>query len=126
MNREQSILQPYKLGDLVLRNRVVISSLTCGRTDNKANAPNSLHATYYSQRASAGLIVTESAWVGPKAIGFINLPGIFSAAQVEGWKLVTTAVHNKRGKIFLQIVHGGAVSYPDFFIGGITIGGFSH
>ena len=122
MNTEQSLLQPYKSGDIMLKNRVVMSSLTRGRADNEANAPTTLHSTYYSQRASAGLIITESTWVSKKAMGFINLPGIYSVAQVAGWKLVTTAVHNKGGKIFLQLVHSGAVSHPDFFNGELPLG----
>lgn len=120
-NKEQPLLQPYNLGDLNLKNRVIMSSLTRGRADNKALAPKVLHATYYGQRASVGLMLTESVWVSKKAIGFINLPGIYSPEQVEGWKLVTTEVHANGGKIFLQMVHSGAVSHPDFFSGELPL-----
>ena len=99
-----------------------MSSLTRGRAANTALAPSGLHAEYYEQRASAGLIITESTWVSKNAIGFINLPGIYSGEQVLAWKQVTSAVHGKGGKIFLQLVHSGAVSHPDFLDGRAPLG----
>jgi len=78
--------------------------------------------SYYAQRASAGLIMTESAWVSKNAIGFVNLPGIYSREQIDGWKMVTKAVHAKGGKIFMQLAHCGAVSHPDFFEGRLPLG----
>jgi N-ethylmaleimide reductase len=119
---KEPLLSEYALGELKLANRVIMSSLTRGRSTNADLAPTALHATYYAQRASAGLILTESTWVSPRGIGFIHLPGIFSQAQVEGWKLVTQAVHAANGRIFLQIVHSGAVSHPDFFNGQLPLG----
>jgi N-ethylmaleimide reductase len=119
---QEPLLTEYQLGAIKLRNRIVMSSLTRGRSTNPELAPTELHAKYYAQRASAGLILTESTWVSKNAIGFVNLPGIYSREQVAGWKLVTGAVHEKEGKIFLQIVHSGAVSHPDFFDGELPLG----
>ena len=113
----KDILSPYTKGSLQLNNRVIMSSLTRGRTTNQELVPTDLHATYYAQRASAGLILTESAWVSKEAIGFINIPGIYTDEQVAGWKKVTEAVHSKDGKIFLQLSHSGSVSHADFFKG---------
>lgn len=105
-----------------LDNRIVMSSLTRGRTTNAELAPTDLHAAYYAQRASSGLILTESAWVSCDAVGFINLPGIYSPKQVDGWKKVTNSVHGANGKIFLQLVHSGSVSHSDFFGGKLPKG----
>ena len=116
------LLTEFKLGELALKNRIVMSSLTRGRADNAALAPTTLHTEYYAQRASAGLILTETAWVSKNAIGYINLPGIYSDEQVLSWKQVTGAVHEKGGKIFLQLTHSGAVSHPDFFDGRLPLG----
>jgi N-ethylmaleimide reductase len=76
-----------------------------------------LHVEYYRQRASAGLIVTEATWVSREGIGFINVPGLFTPEQVEGWRAVTDAVHAAGGTIFAQLAHSGAGSHPDFFDG---------
>lgn len=121
-NSQQPLLQPYLSTALQLSNRIVMASLTRGRATNKELAPTELHAAYYSQRASAGLILTESAWVSEKAISFINIPGIYSEAQIKGWQLVTNAVHEQQGKIFLQIAHSGSVSHPYFFNGELPKG----
>ncbi|OQP40986.1 alkene reductase [Niastella yeongjuensis] len=118
----QPLFSSYQLGDLELKNRVIMSSLTRARATNKELAPTSLMATYYAQRASAGLIISESTWVSAKAIGFVHVPGIFTPTQVEGWKEVTKAVHANGGKIFLQMSHSGAASHPDFFEGDIPRG----
>lgn len=99
-----------------------MSSLTRARATNPELAPTSLMATYYAQRASAGLIISESTWISPKAIGFINIPGIYTQTQVAGWKLVTNAVHKNGGKIFLQLVHSGAASHPEHLDGEIPRG----
>ena len=72
---------------------------------------------YYRQRASAGLILTELTWISPHAIGFINVPGLYTERQVEAWRAVTSAVHAEGGTIFAQLAHSGAVSHPDFFGG---------
>jgi N-ethylmaleimide reductase len=123
INKQQEpLFTEFKLGELQLKNRIVMASLTRGRADNADLAPTELHAQYYAQRASAGLIITESTWVSRNAIGFVNLPGIYSREQIVGWKMVTNAVHTKGGKIFLQIAHSGAVSHPDFFNGRLPLG----
>jgi N-ethylmaleimide reductase len=85
------------------------------------NVPNPLAATYYAQRASAGLIVTEATQVSPQGVGYIRTPGIHSAEQVAGWKAVTDAVHGAGGKIFLQLWHVGRISHPDFHDGALPV-----
>ncbi len=111
------LLQPYELGNIHLNNRMVMAPMTRSRSANEGNVPTALTATYYEQRASAGLIITEGTFVSKKAVGFINVPGIYSEAQTEGWKQVTTAVHNKGGKIFAQLWHTGRMSHPDLHNG---------
>ena len=96
--------------------------MTRGRATNAGLVPTPLMAEYYAQRASAGLILTEGTWVNPQAIGFINAPGIYTPAQVKGWKGVTDAVHAKGGLIFSQLGHSGSASHPDFFNGELPAG----
>lgn len=121
-NTPQILLEEYQLGDLKLKNRMVMSSLTRGRAANKGLVPTSLMAEYYAQRASAGLILSEGTWVSSKSIGFINVPGIYTPEQIEGWKMVTEAVHDKGGFIFSQLGHIGSASHPDFFDGELPAG----
>src|SRR5262245_12109577 len=83
---------PYRLGDLELANRLVMSPRTRSRAVD-GNVPNPLAPTYYAQRASAGLIVTEATQVSPQGVGYIRTPGMHSAEQVAGWKRITEAVH---------------------------------
>ncbi len=118
---QQPLLTPVKLGDYELKNRVVMAPMTRDRADNPDFAPTDLHVQYYAQRASAGLIVTEGSQVSPQGMGYVNTPGIHSAAQVEGWKKVTAAVHARGGRIFLQLWHVGAVSHPDFHGGALPV-----
>ncbi|MFY0255289.1 alkene reductase [Chitinophaga sp. 30R24] len=120
--QQKTLLTEYLLGDLKLPNRVVMASLTRARATNTELAPNELHVQYYAQRASAGLILTESAWVSKRAIGFINIPGIFTQAQTDAWEKVTHAVHEKGGRIMLQLVHSGATSHPDYLDGALPLG----
>jgi N-ethylmaleimide reductase len=94
-----------------------MASMTRGRARNAELAPTELHVEYYRQRAAAGLILTEGIWISPRAIGFINAPGLFTERQVEGWRAVSSAVHSEGGAIFAQLAHSGAVSHPDFFDG---------
>jgi len=105
------------MGDLDLRNRIVMAPLTRMRADNPAYAPTDLHARYYAQRASAGLIVGECTAISPAAYGWANTPGLWSAEQVRGWRGVTDAVHERGSRIFAQLWHTGALSHPDFFEG---------
>lgn len=121
-NTAQPLLEEYQLGDLILKNRVVMASMTRGRTTNAGLVPTPLMAEYYAQRASAGLILSEGTWVNPQSIGFINVPGIYTPEQVEGWKLVTKAVHEKGGLIFSQLGHIGTASHPDHLGGELPAG----
>lgn len=113
----QPLFHRAVLGGRQLGNRIVMSSMTRGRAQNTALAPTASHAEYYRQRASAGLILTEATWINRDAIGFINVPGLFTAEQVQGWRAVTDAVHAAGGMIYSQLAHSGAVSHPDFFDG---------
>jgi len=105
------ILSPFRLGPLALPNRVVMAPMTRNRA-GPGNVPGPLNATYYAQRASAGLIVSEATQVSPQGLGYPGTPGIHSAEQVAGWKLVTEAVHGAGGRIFLQLWHVGRISHP--------------
>lgn len=104
------LLEPYQLGHLNLKNRLVMSPLTRRRA-GKGGVPGEMNALYYAQRASAGLIIAEASQISPQGVGYIDTPGIHSDEQVEGWKLVTKAVHDKGGLIFLQLWHVGRVSH---------------
>jgi len=114
---KQTLLRPYRLGNLELKNRMVMAPMTRSRSDNEGNVATSLTAKYYAQRATAGLQISEGTFISPKAIGFINVPAIYTDAQVEGWKLVTAAVHQQDGKIFAQLWHVGRMSHPDLLNG---------
>ena len=115
-----ALFSPYRLGDLDLPNRLVMSPMTRSRAVD-GNVPNPLAPTYYAQRASAGLIVTEATQVSPQGVGYIRTPGMHSAAQVAGWKRITEAVHRAGGKIFAQLWHVGRVSHPDFHDGALPV-----
>src|SRR5215475_2893516 len=114
------LFSPYRLGELELANRVVMAPMTRSRAV-AGNVPNPLAATYYAQRASAGLIVTEATQVSLQGVGYIRTPGIHSAEQVAGWKKVTGAVHQAGGRIFLQLWHVGRISHPDFHGGELPV-----
>src|SRR5262249_27360014 len=116
----ESLFSPYSLGDLTLSNRMVLSPMTRSRAI-EGNVQSPLAATYYAQRASAGLQITEATQVSPQGIGYIRTPGIHSAPQVAGWRKVTDAVHRAGGKIFLQLWHVGRVSHPDFHGGALPV-----
>ncbi len=115
-----NLLTQYKLGDLELSNRMVMAPMTRCRAV-EGNIPNPLAVTYYVQRASAGLIITEGSQVSPQGVGYVRTPGIHSPLQVAGWKKVTEAVHKAGGKIFLQLWHVGRVSHPDFLGGELPV-----
>ena len=115
-----SVLSPYRMGDLVLSNRMVMAPMTRCRA-GKGNIPGSLSVIYYEQRSSAGLIISEGSQVSPQGVGFYRTPGIYSTGQVEGWKSVTRAVHRAGGKIFLQLWHVGRMSHPDYLNGGLPV-----
>lgn len=117
MESTQKLLQPYAMGNLVLKNRIIMAPMTRSRAANPENAPTEMHQLYYRQRASAGLIITEGSQVSRQAVGYINTPGIYSNAQVDGWKKVVDAVHAEGGNIFIQLWHCGSMSHPDFHHG---------
>lgn len=111
------LFDPVELGPYTLTNRIVMAPLTRSRADD-AGVPGELQATYYAQRASAGLIISEATNISAQGKGYIRTPGIWTQEQVEGWKLTTKAVHDKGGRIFLQLWHVGRVSHPDLQPGG--------
>lgn len=113
----QNLLEGYKMAGLELSNRVVMAPMTRCRADNTGNVPTDIMATYYGERATAGLIVTEGTFVSPRAVGYINVPGISTDAQTAGWEGVTKAVHENGGRIFAQLWHVGAMSHPDLLGG---------
>jgi len=119
-DQPNALFEPYRLGDLGLSNRLVMSPMTRSRAV-EGNVPNPLAATYYAQRASAGLIVTEATQVSPQGVGYIRTPGIHSTEQVKGWRAVTEAVHRAGSKIFAQLWHVGRVSHPDFHDGVLPV-----
>lgn len=106
-----NLFSPVKLGPYTLPNRMVMAPMTRLRAGAES-VPVPLNATYYAQRASAGLIVTECTMVSPQSLGYMNCPGIYSPEQVAGWRLVTDAVHADGGRIFLQLWHCGRISHP--------------
>jgi N-ethylmaleimide reductase len=105
------LFQPFRLGDLDLPNRIVMAPLTRNRATHGSDAPGELAATYYRQRASAGLIISEAAQISQQGQGYIWTPGLYSDAQVQGWQGVTKAVHEAGGRIFVQMWHVGRISH---------------
>ncbi len=114
------LLDPITIGDLSLRNRVILAPLTRCRA-SEGRVPNALMAEYYGQRASAGMILSEATSVDPMGVGYPDTPGIWSDAQVAGWKLVTDAVHKAGGTILLQLWHVGRVSDPLYLDGALPV-----
>eukprot|EP00743_Colponemidia_sp_Colp-15_P008715 GILK01009491.1.p1 GENE.GILK01009491.1~~GILK01009491.1.p1 ORF type:complete len:377 (-),score=41.36 GILK01009491.1:126-1220(-) len=108
------LYQPVAIGSIALANRVIMAPMTRSRSDPTEHKANELMAQQYSQRASAGLIITECTMVSPKTSSFFAEPGIYEDAQIEGWKRVTDAVHSAGGKIVLQIWHGGRTCPTDY------------
>jgi N-ethylmaleimide reductase len=114
---ETPLFREFELGPHHLPNRVVMAPMTRNRA-GEGNAPTEMNATYYRQRASAGLVLTEATWVEPAGTGYPGIPGIETDRQVEGWRRVTDAVHDAGGRIFLQLWHAGRISHPDLQPGG--------
>lgn len=104
------LLSPYRLGNIELKNRVVMSPMT--RNRSVGNTPNDLVATYYEQRSEAGLIITEGTSPSPNGLGYARIPGLFNQAQADAWRRVTTHVHRRGGRIFVQLMHAGRVGHP--------------
>ncbi len=104
------LFDPIRLGDIALANRVVMAPLTRNRAA-PGRVPSPLAVTYYAQRAKAGLIVTEATQISPLGQGYLDTPGIYSREQIEGWQAVTRAVHERGGKIVVQLWHVGRISH---------------
>ncbi|MDD5712765.1 MAG: alkene reductase [Smithellaceae bacterium] len=121
MTTENALLKPIRVGPCDLPNRVFMAPMTRSRAANPENAPTLLAVEYYTQRAGAGLIVSEGSQVSRQGVGYIDTPGIYSPAQVEGWKRVTQGVHKQGGHIFCQIWHCGRISHPDFHDGDLPV-----
>ncbi|MEJ2309842.1 MAG: alkene reductase [Gammaproteobacteria bacterium] len=105
------LFEPLQLGNMHLNNRIVMAPLTRSRADAKTNAPGELAATYYGQRASAGLIIAEGTSPSPNGVGYPRIPGIYSQAQIDGWSRVAEAVHAAGGNLFVQLMHCGRVAH---------------
>jgi len=116
-----NLLDPIQVGDLHLPNRVFMAPLTRLR-GTPDHTPTPIMVDYYAQRASAGLIISEGIPIDPLGVGYANVPGLWSQEQVEAWKPVTKAVHDKGGHIFAQIWHVGRISDPEFLNGQLPVG----
>jgi 2,4-dienoyl-CoA reductase-like NADH-dependent reductase (Old Yellow Enzyme family) len=111
-----SLFDPLQIGDVLLPHRMFMAPLTRCRA-SEGRVPNELMALYYTQRASAGMILTEATSVDPMGVGYPDTPGIWSEAQVKGWKHITDCVHAAGGRIFLQLWHVGRISDPIYLNG---------
>jgi 2,4-dienoyl-CoA reductase-like NADH-dependent reductase (Old Yellow Enzyme family) len=114
------LFDPVRIGAWNLPNRIIMAPLTRARAGAE-RIPNALMAEYYAQRASAGLIISEATSVTPMGVGYADTPGIWSSAQVDGWKLVTQAVHKAGGRMLLQLWHVGRISDPIFLNGALPV-----
>jgi len=115
-----TLFDPVRIGAWSLPNRIIFAPLTRARAGAE-RIPNALMAEYYAQRAAVGLIISEATSVTPMGVGYANTPGIWSAAQVDGWKLVTDAVHKAGGRMVLQLWHVGRISDPQFLNGALPV-----
>lgn len=116
----KQLFEPVQLGDILLNNRIIMAPLTRCRSD-EGHVPNDIMLEYYKQRAGAGLIISEATAISPMAVGYPNIPGIWSDAQVKAWKRITDAVHQEGGKIFLQLWHVGRISDPEYLNGELPV-----
>ncbi len=114
------LFSPAKLGSIALKNRIVMAPLTRNRA-GEGGVPHDLNVTYYAQRATAGLIVTEATPISPMGHGYPALPGIYTEEQVAGWQKITDAVHAKGGKIVIQLWHVGRISHPTLLNGALPV-----
>jgi N-ethylmaleimide reductase len=117
---DTTLFQPYPLGPLTLANRIVMAPLTRNRA-GAGLVPGALAATYYAQRASAGLIITEATQVSAQAQGYQHTPGLYTQDQIDGWRQVTDAVHAQGGRIFAQLWHVGRISHVDLLGGAAPV-----
>lgn len=116
-----TLFDPITLGDIAASNRIIMAPLTRSRA-GASRIPNDLMAEYYAQRASAGLIISEATAISPQGYGWYGAPAMYNDEQQEGWKKITRAVHDRGGKIVLQLWHMGRVSHPDFQDGKLPVG----
>jgi N-ethylmaleimide reductase len=116
-----ALFRPYQMGSLLLPNRIVMAPLTRSRADG-AGVPSPLAPEYYAQRSSAGLIIAEGTTVSRQGTGYLGGPGLYTDAQVAGWRPVTDAVHQAGGRVFVQLFHVGRMSHPDFHEGALPVG----
>ncbi len=121
MNLADTLLSPYQLTyELTLKNRIIMAPLTRNKADNDLN-PTQAMADYYAKRADAGLIISEATVIRPDAKSYSNVPGIYTTAQIDGWKRITDKVHANGGKMFSQLWHVGRVNHPSFINGELPI-----
>ena len=113
------VFSNFKLGSMLLHNRIVMAPMTRSRCPD--NIPNEMVATYYSQRAEAGLIITEGTSPSDNGLGYARIPGLFTSEHVKAWKKVTEAVHQAGSRIFVQLMHCGRVAHPDNMMSGLEI-----
>src|SRR3984957_355489 len=121
-NSMPTLLDPLKIGDLELPNRIILAPLTRNRSTSPGRVPNAMMREYYAQRASAGLIISEATSVAPAGVGYPHTPGVWSDEQVEGWRNVVDGVHAAGGRIFLQLWHVGRISDPIYQNGALPVG----
>lgn len=114
---ETDLFSPIEIGPYALTNRIVMAPLTRARSPE--GIATSMMQEYYTQRASAGLIISEGLNISPQAVGYAFTPGLWTTEQIESWRPVTSAVHDKGGRIFAQLWHVGRVSHPDLQLGGL-------
>ncbi len=119
MIHANSLFQSLRVGAIELPHRVLMAPLTRARSTNRV--PNELMAEYYTQRATAALIISEATAISEQGYGWHGAPGIYTDSHVEGWKRITSAVHAKQGKMFLQLWHMGRVSHPDYLHGSLPV-----
>jgi len=120
-NTGHPLLTPVLMGKLELPNRIVMAPLTRMRANNPGHTPTGLHAEYYAQRATAGLIIGECTEISRDGYGWADTPGLWSREQVREWRVVTEAVHRNGGLMYAQLWHTGAMSHPDFFSGELPV-----
>jgi N-ethylmaleimide reductase len=118
---ENILFKSFKGKNIELSNRIIMAPMTRSRSDNPENKATELTAKYYEQRATAGLIISEGTYISEEAIGYINVPAIYTPTQIESWKLVTNIVHEKGGIIFAQLWHTGRLSHPDLHNGELPL-----
>jgi 2,4-dienoyl-CoA reductase-like NADH-dependent reductase (Old Yellow Enzyme family) len=119
--QKHKLLDSIRLGDLELRNRVVMAPMTRARGEASSHLATDLMAEYYRQRAGAGLIITEGTWPNDESVGFVGVPGMFTKQQADSWKKVTNSVHEHGGKIFSQLGHCGPNAHPDLLGGKLPV-----